>query len=71
MNKNNKIKNLIWHSIVIVLSVASLIEVCIGFLPISNEKEEIVKIFFMGLTLIGFFYEIISYMFSDFSKKTI
>ena len=57
------------HILVISLTVFSLLEVIIGFLPFKEEESLLVKVFFMGLTIIGVFYEIVNALFSDFTKK--
>ena len=57
------------HILVISLTVFSLLEVIIGFLPFKEEESLMVKVFFMGLTIIGVFYEIVDALFSDFTKK--
>lgn len=64
-----KIRNIILHTFVILLSLASFIEAVVGFLPIRTEQELQAKVFFMGLTLIGVFYEITNQLLSTYSKS--
>lgn len=54
---------------VILLSFASLVEAVIGFLPIPAEQELQVKVLFIGLTLIGAFYEITNRLLSTYLKS--
>ena len=65
----SRIVNYIWHGFVILLSFASLIEAIFGLLPIPSEHESSVKILFLGLTLIGAFYEIANRLLSSYYKK--
>lgn len=69
MRKKKNLANLMWHSFIFLLSIGSLAEVIFGFLPISSENEVVVKVFFMGLTLIGFFYEVINHLISSYFEK--
>ena len=63
---NNKWINIAWHIFVWLISIASIIEVIIGFIPISGELETGLKIFFMGVAFVGLFYEIINHLFNRF-----
>lgn len=69
MRKKRNLANLIWHCFIFLLSIGSLAEVIFGFLPIPAESEVVVKVFFMGLTLIGFFYEITDHLTSSYFNK--
>lgn len=64
-----KIKTFIWHALIIVITFGSLAEVIIGFLPIESVNGTVSKLFFMGITLIGFFYEIINHLISSYFNK--
>lgn len=63
------ILNILWRAVIAFLSVSSLAEVVFGFLPISKELETSFKSFFMGITLIGFFYLIVDYMIRHYVKN--
>lgn len=59
----------LWHFFVIMITIASLLEVIISFIPISQEHETASKVFFMSLTIIGFFYEVMERLLSNFTQK--
>ena len=65
----SRIVNYIWHGFVILLSFASLIEAIFGVFPIPSEHESSAKSLFLGLTLIGAFYEIANRLLSSYYKK--
>ena len=68
-NKNFNIGKIIWHSFVIILSIASIIEVVVGFIPFPDDKQEVIRFLFLGLALIGAFYEVVNRLFEDFYNK--
>jgi hypothetical protein len=59
----------LWRAFIAFLSIASFVEVIFGFLPISKGSETYYKLFFMGITLIGFFYLIVDYMIRHYVKN--
>lgn len=65
----SQILNWVWHGVVILLSFASMIEAVFGFLPVPHGHEANVKTFFMGLTLIGAYYEIVNRLLATYYKK--
>lgn len=64
-----RIGKIIWHGFVILISLASIIEVIVGFIPVKAEYETSLRFFFMGLTFIGIFYEIVNFLFSSYVQK--
>lgn len=67
--KRNRVGNIIWHTFVWIITGASIAEVVFGFIPVEEGLGTGIKVFFMGLSLIGFFYEIVSHLFSRFESK--
>lgn len=64
-----RIGKIIWHGFVILISLTSMIEVIVGFIPVEATYENNLRLFFMGLTFIGVFYEIVNSLFSSYVQK--
>ncbi len=62
-------KNHIVQLIAFAISLFSLFEVIFGFLPFDEFSENNARIFFMGITLIGFFFDVVSILFDRFESK--